>query len=244
MSEQWSRKKWILVTRAREQAEETARELRARGFLTLVDPVFEVRRVPFTLPPASDIRAVILTSANAAYALARELVEKPVFAVGEATARAAQARGAFDLHVARGEWEDLATRVIQELQPAGGLIVHLSGRDLRGEIGPRLTDAGFAYEQVIVYETVPREEIGSRTRHALSRRAIGAILLYSPRTAATFARLVRQAGLEHRLEGVLCVCLSEAVAEEIDDLPGLEIVVAEERDQKALFARLEQYIPG
>jgi uroporphyrinogen-III synthase len=244
MSEQWSRKKWILVTRAREQAEETARELRARGFLTLVDPVFEVRRVPFTLPPSSDIRAVVLTSANAAYALGRELVEKPIFAVGEATARAAQARGAFDLRVARGEWEDLAARIIRELQPTGGLVVHLAGRELRGEIGPRLTDAGFTYEQVIVYETVPREEIGSRTRHALSRRAIGAILLYSPRTAATFARLVRQAGLEHRLEGVLCVCLSEAVAEEVDDLPGLEIVVAEERDQKALFARLEQHIPG
>lgn len=244
MSEQSSRKKWILVTRAREQAEETARELRARGFLTLVDPVFEVRRVPFALPPAGDIRAVVLTSANAAYALGRELVEKPVFAVGEATARAAQARGAFDLRVARGEWEDLAARILAELQPPGGVVLHLSGRDLRGEIGPRLTEAGFGYERVVVYETVPREEIGSRTRHALSRRAIGAILLYSPRTAATFARLVRQAGLEHRLEGVLCVCLSEAVAEEIDDLPGLEIVVAAERDQKALFARLEEHVPG
>lgn len=244
MADQTSRKKWILVTRAREQAEETARELRARGFLTLVDPVFEVRRVPFALPPAAGVQAVVLTSANAAYALGRDLLEKPVFTVGEATARAAQARGAFDLRVARGEWSDLAERLTVELEPEGGLVLHLAGRDVRGEIGPRLEERGFAYERVVVYETVPREEIGSRSRHALTRRAIGAILLYSPRTAATFARLVRQAGLERHLEGVLCVCLSEAVAEEIDDLPGLEIVVAEERDQRALLARLEEHVPG
>lgn len=241
MPEHTPRKKWVLVTRAREQAEETARELRARGFLTLVDPVFEVRRVPFAVPPAEEVQAVLLTSTNAAYALGRELINKPLFAVGEATARAAQARGAFNLRVTRGGWEELAERIARELVPGGGLLLHLSGREVRGEIGPQLEAQGFVYERVVVYETVPRTELGSRTRHALSRHAIGAILLYSPRTAATFARLIHQAGLEHSLEGVLCVCLSEAVAAEIDDLPGLEIVVAEERDQTALFARLEEH---
>jgi len=92
----------------------------------------------------------------------------------------------------------------------------------------------------VVYETVPREELGSRTRHALQRRAIGAVLLFSPRTAATFARLVREAGLAPALEGTLCVCLSEAVAEEVADFaPGMEIAVAERRDQSALLACLE-----
>ncbi|GBD43197.1 hypothetical protein HRbin40_00665 [bacterium HR40] len=240
MAEQISRKKWILITRAREQAEETARELRARGFLTLVDPVFEVRRVPFAAPPPAEVQAVVLTSANAAYALGREFLDKPVFAVGEATARAAQARGAFHLRISGGGWQELAERIVRELAPAGGRVLHFSGREVRGELASVLEERGFRYERVVVYETAPREEIGSRTRHALSRRAIGAILLFSPRTAATFARLVRAAGLESRLEGIVCLCLSEAVAEEVDELPGLEVVVAPERDQRALIAQLEE----
>ncbi len=240
MAAQRPRKRWVLVTRAREQAEETARELRARGFLTLVDPLFETRRVPFSLPEGREIQAVVLTSANAAYALTRELVQLPVYAVGEATARAARAQGAFDVRVAEGDWRSLVARIRDELAPGGGLVLHLAGREVRGEWEEELARAGFAYERITVYETVPRAELGSRTRHALQRRAIGAVLLYSPRTAATFARLIREAGLEAALEGVLCVCLSEAVAEEVRELtPGMEIVVAERRDQTALLECLE-----
>ncbi len=240
MAEGKARKRWVLVTRAREQAEETARALKARGFLTLVDPLFETRRLAFELPPTDQVQAVVLTSANAAYALNRELAELPVFAVGEATAHAARARGAFRLRVAEGDWSSLADRLERELVPEGGLVLHLAGREVQGELDSRLAQSGYAYRRVTVYETVPREELGSRTRHALQRRAIGAVLLFSPRTAATFARLVREAGLAPALEGTLCVCLSEAVAEEVADFaPGMEIAVAERRDQSALLACLE-----
>ncbi len=239
MTRERPRKTWVLVTRAREQAEETARELHRRGFATLVDPLFEMHRVPFELPPAEEIQAVVLTSANAVHALAHQLVEKPVYAVGPGTARAAAARGAFDIRLGEGEWRSLAERLVRELDPAAGLVLHPSGREVASRFEEVLEPAGFAYRRVVVYEMVPREELGSRTRHALQRRAIGAVLLYSPRTAATFARLVHRAGLEAALEGVVCVCLSEAVAEEIVELPGLEVVVAEERDEKALLAALE-----
>lgn len=232
-------KTWVMVTRAREQAEETARELQRRGFLTLIDPLFETRRVPFELPPVEEVQAVILTSRNAVHALNRELVRLPVYAVGPATAAAAAERGAFDIRTGEGEWRSLAERIVRELTPAGGLVLHPSGREVASRFEEVLEPRGFAYERIVVYETVPREELGSRTRHALHRRAIGAVLLYSPRTAATFARLVRRAGLEPALEGVLAVCLSEAVAEEVSDLPGLEVVVAPERDEKALLGELE-----
>ncbi len=244
MMESRARKRWILITRAREQGEQTARELRERGYLTLVDPVFETRRVPFSLPQPESLQAVLLTSANAVYALGRELAGLPVYAVGRGTARAVRQRGATDVRAARGDWQSLVERVVEELDPRGGKLLHLSGREVRGDIAGELEREGFSYERVVVYETAPREEIGSRTRHALSRRAVGAVLLYSPRTAATFARLVRDSGLEAGLEGVLCVCLSEAVAEEVTDLSSLEIVVARERDHTALLDCLEAHMPS
>ena len=239
MTRERPRKSWVLVTRPREQAEETARALHRRGFATLVDPLFEMHRVPFDLPPAEQIDAVILTSANAAHALGRQPVEKPVYVVGSATARAAAARGAFDIRPGEGEWRSLAERILREREPGAGILLHPSGREVASRFEEVLAPAGFDYRRVVVYEMVPREELGSRTRHALQRRAIGAVLLYSPRTAATFARLVHRAGLEGALEGVVCVCLSEAVAEEIVELPGLEVVVAQERDEKALLDALE-----
>lgn len=241
MNRDRSRKRWVLVTRPREQAEHTAAELHRRGFPTLVDPLFEMHRVPFELPPAEEVQAVVLTSANAAHALTRALVDRPIYAVGSATARAAAARGAFDIRLGEGTWPSLAERLVHELEPSAGIVLHPSGREVASRFEEVLAPYGFDYRRVVVYEMVPREELGSRTRHALQRRAIGAVLLYSPRTAATFARLVRRAGLESALEGVLCVCLSEAVAEEIDELPGLEVVIAEERDEKALLAALEAH---
>ncbi len=243
MMENRARKRWVLITRAREQGEQTARELRERGYLTLVDPVFETRRVPFSLPRPETLQAVLLTSANAAYALGRELQGLPVFTVGRGTARAVRQRGVMDVRAARGDWQSLVERVREELDPRAGKLLHLRGREVRGDIVGELRRDGFECEQVVVYETVPREEIGSRTRHALSRRAVGAVLLYSPRTAATFARLIRDSGLEAGLDGVLCVCLSEAVAEEVTDLANLEIVVAQERDHTALLECLEAHMP-
>lgn len=244
MMESRARKRWILITRAREQGEQTARELRERGYLTLVDPVFETRRVPFSLPRPEELQAVLLTSANAAYALGRELAGLPVFTVGRGTARAVRQRGAMDVRAARGDWQSLVERIREELDPRAGTLLHLSGREVRGDLVGELRQLGFTCERLVVYETVPREEIGSRTRHALSRRAVGAVLLYSPRTAATFARLIRDGGLEAGLDGVLCVCLSEAVAEEVTDLANLEIVVARERDQTALLDCLEAHMPS
>ncbi len=243
IKERASRKQWVLVTRARDQAEQTARLLRERGYFTLVDPVFETRRVPFVLPAPEEVQAVVITSANAAYAIGYDYLHLPVYAVGRASAHAARLRGVERVHAAAGDWKALRDLLRRDLVPSEGLVLHLSGRTVRGDLAPCLAENGLVYERVVVYETVPREEIGSRTRHALARRAIGAVLLYSPRTAATFARLVRQSGAEPALKGVICACLSEAVAEEVDDLPGVEIVVAPERDQTALLDCLEAHFP-
>ena len=87
----------VLVTRPHEQAAGTARLLERMGHAVLLDPVLEVRPLPFTPPQVEAVAALAVTSINAVPALARSRPDLPVFAVGEATAAAARAAGRSDV---------------------------------------------------------------------------------------------------------------------------------------------------
>ena len=61
----------VLVTRPHEQAAGTARLLERMGHAVLLDPVLEVRPLPFTPPQVDAVAALAVTSINAVPALAR-----------------------------------------------------------------------------------------------------------------------------------------------------------------------------
>jgi hypothetical protein len=74
---------------------------------------------------------------------------------------------------------------------------------------------------------------------AIRRRAIGAVLLFSPRTAAVFRDLVTTRKLEGFLEGTAAICLSGAVAEVCQPLPWSSVRVAARPDRGALLDQLD-----
>ena len=84
----------VWITRARPGAETTAARVAALGFEAVVDPLLAVETLAFAVD-LSDVRALAFTSANGVEAFARGSSERglPVFAVGRATARAAEAAG-------------------------------------------------------------------------------------------------------------------------------------------------------
>jgi hypothetical protein len=65
------------------------------------------------------------------------------------------------------------------------------------------------------------------------------VLLFSPRTAATFARLVGDAGRTEALTRCTAVCLSAAVAETVAALPWQRVRVATRPDQASLLDLVE-----
>lgn len=228
----------VLVTRPRAQAAETARLLRAAGHEALLDALLEVRHLqPPELTPGA-CAAVAVTSANAAAAAAACPLDLPVFAVGEATARALRAVGRAPVAVAAGDGRDLAALIARSQSP-GETVLHLCGRDVREGLAEELSAAGLGYRREVVYETVAATMLAADTTAAIRERRLGAVLLYSPRSAALFAALVHGVGLAGDLGGVIAACLSEAVAAELALLPLLGVRVAEARDQKALLRRLE-----
>ena len=196
-----------------------------------------VHRLDPTLPDPATIDRVLLTSAQAAFALApyRHL---PVHAVGEATARAARRQGALDVYAAGGEWESLAQQVGKAM-PQGGAVLHLAGRDTAGDLDGVLTEAGCRYERAVVYEALPSTALAARTRAALLRDGLDAVLLFSPRSARIWRDLVAEADLTDRLDGLVGACLSPSVAAAVEDLPWRDLRTAERRDQAALLDCLD-----
>ena len=74
---------------------------------------------------------------------------------------------------------------------------------------------------------------------AAAARRVGAVLLYSPRSAELWAGRVEAAGLADMLTGTLAACLSDAVAAPLARLPLHSVRVARSRDQNALLRCLD-----
>ena len=227
----------VLVTRPRDQAAGTADLLRAAGHEVLIDPVLEIRRVQAPLP-SGELTAIALTSANAVPALADLPCALPVFAVGQATARALQAAGREPAGVASGEARALAG-MIRDKVPPGGTILHPSGRDVREGLEAGLVEAGLGYLPLTVYEAVPATSLAAEVAAALRAGRLGAGLYFSPRSAALWAGLVRAAGLAGQTRTMRAACLSDAVAAGLGDLPFACVRIAASRDQNALVRCLE-----
>ncbi len=86
----------LIVTRPEPGNAATVERARAMGFDARAMPLFAARAIDWAAPAATDFDALLLTSAFAARLAGRglaELASLPVYAVGAATARAAEAAG-------------------------------------------------------------------------------------------------------------------------------------------------------
>ena len=125
----------ILVTRPEPDASRQADKLGARGHAAVLAPLLAIQPVADVPLQLEGAQALLVTSRNALHALAahRELAEAltlPLFAVGKATALAAQGLGFADVTAGPGTGAALANLVSEELQPEQGPLVHLAGETL------------------------------------------------------------------------------------------------------------------
>lgn len=217
----------VWITRARPGALATADRVRALGFEALVDPLLAVEtlHVELDLP---HVTALAFTSANGVEAFARlsDARGLPVFAVGRATARAAESEGFASVSSADGDVEDLC-----ELIAAGasGPVLWAGAKEPAGDLVGMLRGCGVMARGVAVYETVER----APSEATLARLdAPTTALLHSPRAARILAGLLRLAPRPH----LRVLCLSAAVAAPLLDLiePG-SVACAPRPDESALL---------
>ncbi len=221
----------VLVTRPIEDADRTSDALRAAGHGALIAPLFRIVRLPHEMPPSGD--AIVATSANAIRQadLAPVPRDRPVYAVGRATAAEARRAGFSDVRSAEGDAIDLAA-----LLAAGPHrnLVYLAGRPRRDAA---LHALGGAFEVTVIetYETRAVDVLPAAVAEGLRQETIDVVLHFSPRAAEVFAALVRAADLAAAAARILHVFISAAA--EIDTFPRRR--VADRPNLAAMIAALD-----
>ena len=191
-----------LVTRPEEDAAPLAAALAERGIDVTLEPLLTIRPLPEAPIDLTGVQALLFTSANgvrsfAELASARALAswrELPAFAVGNATAAAAHSVGFTRVDSADGDVAALAKLVTERLDPKAGPLFHAAGSAVAGDLAGLLEQAGFALRREMLYEARPADQLSPATVTNLANGWFDLVLFFSPRTAATFATLVRAAG--------------------------------------------------
>ena len=224
----------MLVTRPEPDASETAARLGALGIEGMPCPLLAHQTLPASLPEATGFAAIAVTSTNALRALReRGMLERylnlPLYAVGGRTAAAAKALGFKTVTHAEGGFAALAHT------PLKGPIVYPAARELAGDLAKSLAPFGRMVITAEVYAMNPVEALPLTAAGGFAANSIGAVLLYSKRTAETFVRLAdaHVDRLERRQLGMLC--LSEAVAEPLFNAHFVRVSLAEAPSEQAMM---------
>jgi uroporphyrinogen III methyltransferase/synthase len=205
--------KRVLVTRAREQADELVSALRAAGAQAVLEPM--IRLLPpvdpsqalKALPRLGSYDALVLTSANAVRFTARRAAaanlrltdaEVTVACVGPRTAEAARAQGFAVVVVpeSRYDGEGLLAAIEKQLPPAGRrfLLPHAAGA--RDVLRRGLEAAGAPVDAVEIYRSAPPQTDGAGLRAQLCTGRLHALTFTSPSTVRNFVALLDPASRE------------------------------------------------
>jgi uroporphyrinogen-III synthase len=229
----------LLVTRPEPDATRQAAILTARGHEPVIAPLLLIEPEKDVSLDLDGAQALIVTSRNALRALASHpdlaaSLRLPLFAVGEATAKAATELGFAKVTTGPGTGEDLSRLIAGTLDPKSGPLVHLAGETVAYDLNSALKAKGFTLRQPVLYRAVPATRLLERVLSLLNAGTLDGVVLMSPRTAAIFAALVVRHDVVTQASRLDCYCLSAAVAQAVEPLKARAIVAARPREEDVL----------
>lgn len=203
----------VVVTRSLGDAEPLKSRIEALGWRVTLSPLIEI--VPEAIPGdiLRDATALIATSRNALTADLKPAIDLPLFAVGPGTGAAARELGFRRVIEGPGTGSDLVPILASRRAELGECPVYLRGDVIAFDMEGALAKAGIHVRAAKAYRSVAAERLNPGVIKALQNGNIDAVTLMSPRTAATWARLVGDLPSPVQLSGVTHLCLSPRVAE-------------------------------
>lgn len=235
----------LLVTRPQVDAERTAAALRAMGHSVVVVPLLRVEALSDAEIGNGPWAGILVTSANAAQAIARhktlpDLLRVPVIAAGDRSADAMRTAGFADVVSAAGGEKELVRAAAQHFR-AGASLLYLAGADRSGDVAGDLQARSIAVHTVVVYRAVPVAALPQAAAEALEH-GIDGVLHFSRRSAATYVDVIVAARLrEPALEKPVHFCLSSQVAEPFAQAGAHQIRIAAEPTETALIALTRRF---
>jgi uroporphyrinogen-III synthase len=238
----------LLVTRPEPDGERTAQALRARGHAVALAPLLRTENVDFVLPEQA-FSAVVLTSANAARAVAEHpgrarLTALTAFTVGRRTAEAARAVGFRDVRSADGDKRDLVDLLRADLPRKDFLriessdrapLLYLAGEDRAGD----LAAAGLPVHTAVVYRALKADHFPPPVAAALAQRELDGVLHFSARSAEAYLDCAARGGIGNQALAPVHYCLSRQVAAPLSAAGAAAVRITARPDEAALLELVE-----
>ncbi len=232
----------VLVTRPRLAAERTAARLSAMGHEAVILPLMQAQHLAGSAEAAlrEPHQAIAVTSAEAVRVLGalgpalEPHLATPLFAVGEATARAAGDLGFSDIRTGPGTGEGLAETVAAH--PPGGTLVYFAGLPRTDGFERALHQRRIEHRTAECYRMAPVHYPAETLPALLRAGPFDAVMLYSRESARRLDAALRESGLEPADLASRFLCLSWAIREVLPD--GLACAVAAVPDEENLLRLL------
>jgi uroporphyrinogen-III synthase len=233
----------LLLTRPEPDAQRTAAALRAQGHAVHSAPYLRIEPIADAKIDDGPWAALLITSANAAHAIAAhdcvtQLRAVPVFTVGQRTAGVASAAGFTNVTSAEGNVGDLARFVAERMRPAGSLL-YLAGEERSGDLPGDLRARGFAVDMTVVYRAVAVSSLPPPAADALTQ-GIDGVLHFSRRSAETYVGTAHTAGLLASALKPIHFCLSAQVAAPLTQAGATDVRIALQPAEAALIALIRE----
>lgn len=196
------------------------------GFRPIVSPLIEIADLGAPVALSRD-DGVIFSSANGVHA-APDGDGRAAFCIGPSTTHAAEQRGW--AAVQSGTDADTLVANLTASKP-GRRLVHLSGMHTRGDVAARLSAAGLMAEHIALYDQ-RLCGLTPEAAQAISDAPLVIVPLFSPRTAAHFARIAPRTSSVHAL------ALSPAVADALGGAPLSGLTIATHPNAQAMCVAL------
>ena len=243
----------VLVTRAEPAASRTANRLRTLGHEPIVVPlaqaVHDLRAARDAL--SQPHRALAITSAEVTRVLAelgsnfKAGDQVPLFAVGDATARAAREVGFENVVAGAGNGSALADLIASRLAgdvSEGCPLLYMTGTPRSRGLEARLDDLRIPYRVCECYRIDTLEPTQPELQHAFGEKPVDAVVLYSAESARRLLALARLQGDGAAMAKMRFFCMSQSVADVLPSTYGGRTFVAANPDEPSLLRLLSSTV--
>jgi uroporphyrinogen-III synthase len=236
----------LLITRPQEDAIAIAKILRALGHAPIIAPLMAVQFREGPTLMLEGVQGVLATSANGVRAIAQRTPRRDVtvYAVGPQTAESARSSGFRKVLSAEGDANALVAFVGETADPGKGMLLHAAGSETAGRVKQALQAKGFMVETDVLYDAVPVTTLPENALEVLNDGTLQGVLLFSPRSAKTFATLVTDAKVAAACEKLEAYCISAATAAALTPLAFARVAVAGVPNQNAMISLIPPARPG
>lgn len=232
----------LLVTRPREDGLATAAALHKLRVKAVLEPLYRLEQANDIPDLGGPYQGLIFTSRNGAKAFARlfGIPDLPCFCVGDRTADIARELGFRPVYSANGNSADLVALIAQHCPASEGPLFRAAGDYEDDPLTNALIAQSYQIDARILYQAVPVTRLQRSTVLTISKGFLDGVTFFSPAAAHHFKKLITVEGLDDTCATMQAFCISQATADQLNELNWKRVHVAPHPSQESLLDLVAQ----